>query len=187
MFDRVYGGFGCAPKFAHPLELKLLLRAWKRFGDDNALYMTRLTLDRMAMGGIYDQLGGGFHRYSTDAQWLAPHFEKMLYDNALLSAAYIEGYQVTHDEYYRTITEETLGYVTREMTSPDGAFFSTQDADSEGVEGKFFVWTVQEIEALLGPDDTKFFASIYDVTPQGNWEGHNILHLSRGLGIEAKM
>jgi uncharacterized protein YyaL (SSP411 family) len=103
------------------------------------------------MGGMYDQLGGGFHRYSTDERWLAPHFEKMLYDNALLSFAYLEAYQVTHNDYYREIVEETLGYVLREMTSDTGAFFSTQDADSEGVEGKFFVWTMQEIEeALVG-------------------------------------
>jgi uncharacterized protein YyaL (SSP411 family) len=163
------------------------LRIAKRFGDESALDMVRTTLDQMAMGGLYDQLGGGFHRYSTDQRWLVPHFEKMLYDNALLAVAYLEGYQVTGNEFYREIVEKTLAYVGREMTAYDGAFFSTQDADSEGVEGKFFVWTLQEIESLLGPDDAKLFCSIYDVTPQGNWEEHNILHLSRGLDAEAKM
>jgi uncharacterized protein YyaL (SSP411 family) len=186
-FDPRFGGFGQAPKFPHPMELRLLLRIAKRFGDESALDMVRTTLDQMAMGGLYDQLGGGFHRYSTDQRWLVPHFEKMLYDNALLAVAYLEGYQVTGNEFYREIVEKTLAYVGREMTAYDGAFFSTQDADSEGVEGKFFVWTLQEIESLLGPDDAKLFCSIYDVTPQGNWEEHNILHLSRGLDAEAKM
>jgi uncharacterized protein YyaL (SSP411 family) len=186
-FDPRFGGFGQAPKFPHPMELRLLLRIAKRFDDDSALGMVRTSLDQMAMGGLYDQLGGGFHRYSTDERWLVPHFEKMLYDNALLLVAYLEGYQVTGNEFYRTIVEETLGYVQREMTSKNGAFFSTQDADSEGVEGKFFVWTLPEIEALLGSEDAKLFAAVYDVTPHGNWEGHDILHLSRGLDIEAKM
>ncbi|MSQ96950.1 MAG: thioredoxin domain-containing protein [Gemmataceae bacterium] len=186
-FDTVHGGFGRAPKFPHPMELRLLLRIAKRFGDDSALEMVTKSLDQMALGGIYDQLGGGFHRYSTDERWLAPHFEKMLYDNALLSMAYLEAYLVTGNDFYRAIVEETLAYVLREMTSPDGAFYSTQDADSEGVEGKFFVWTLAEIQTVLGPDDAKFFASIYDVTAAGNWEGHNILHLSRPLDIEGKM
>src|SRR5262249_19031509 len=145
------------------------------------------TLHEMALGGIYDQLGGGFHRYSTDEQWLVPHFEKMLYDNALLSMAYLEAFQFTGHDLYRQVVEETLAYVLRAMTSPAGAFYSTQDADSEGVEGRFFVWTPQEVETLLGPDDATFFNSIYDVTPLGNWEAHNILHLSRGLDVEAKM
>jgi uncharacterized protein YyaL (SSP411 family) len=186
-FDPRFGGFGQAPKFPHPMELRLLLRIARRFDDDSALGIVRTTLDQMARGGLYDQLGGGFHRYSTDERWLVPHFEKMLYDNALLAVAYLEAYQVTGDEYYRATVEETLAYVLREMTSKDGAFYSTQDADSEGVEGKFFVWTLHEIETLLGPDDAKLFSSIYDVTPQGNWEGHNILHLSRSLDVEAKM
>jgi uncharacterized protein len=186
-FRPLFGGFGDAPKFPHPMELRLLLRIAKRFDDDTALGMVRTSLDHMAMGGLYDQLGGGFHRYSTDERWLVPHFEKMLYDNALLSAAYLEGYQVTGSEYYRSIVVDTLRYVLCEMTSPAGAFYSTQDADSEGVEGKFFVWTLAEIESLLGAEDAKFFASIYDVTPAGNWEGHNILHLSRGLDLEAKL
>ncbi|MBI2804789.1 MAG: thioredoxin domain-containing protein [Planctomycetes bacterium] len=186
-FDSRHGGFGAAPKFPHPMELRLLLRIAKRFGDQAALNMAQKTLHEMAMGGMYDQLGGGFHRYSTDERWLVPHFEKMLYDNALLTMAYLEAYQVTGIAYYRQITEETLAYVLREMTSPQGAFYSTQDADSEGVEGKFFVWTVKEIEAILGLDDGKLFCSIYDVTSLGNWEGHNILHLSRPLEVDAKM
>ena len=186
-FDSRFGGFGQAPKFPHPMELRLLLRIAKRFDDESALGMVTKTLDEMARGGIYDQLGGGFHRYSTDERWLAPHFEKMLYDNALLSVAYLEAYQVTSNDFYRETIEETLAYVTREMTSTDGAFFSTQDADSEGVEGKFFVWTRAELEKLLGSDDARLFASIYDVTPQGNWEGHNILHLARTLDTDAKM
>ena len=186
-FDPRHGGFGNAPKFPHPMELRLLLRIAKRFDDETALAMVRKTLDQMAMGGIYDQLGGGFHRYSTDERWLAPHFEKMLYDNALLTVTYLEAYQVTGTGFYREIVEETLGYVQREMTSKEGAFFSTQDADSEGVEGKFFVWTKPEIEAILGPDDAKLFCSIYDITDAGNWEGHNIPHLSRSLEVEAKM
>ena len=187
IFDPTYGGFGRAPKFPHPMELRLLLRCARRFKDDTCLEMVTKSLDHMAMGGIYDQLGGGFHRYSTDAQWLAPHFEKMLYDNALLMLTYTEAYQVTGNNYYREIIEETLGYVLREMTAPEGAFFSTQDADSEGVEGKFFVWTVKEVESLLGPDEAKLFCAVYDVTGLGNWEGHNILNLSRPLHVEAKM
>ena len=161
------------------MELRLLLRIAKRFDDADALGMVRKSLDAMALGGIYDQLGGGFHRYSTDERWLVPHFEKMLYDNALLAVTYLEAYQVTGNAFYREIVEETLGYVLREMTDPmTGAFYSTQDADSEGVEGKFFVWTPQEIVSILGPDDGKLFCSTYDVTDVGNWEGHNILHLA---------
>ncbi|MSU77039.1 MAG: thioredoxin domain-containing protein [Gemmataceae bacterium] len=186
-FDPRHGGFGQAPKFPHPTELRLLLRIAHRFGDESALQMATKTLDAMAMGGMYDQLGGGFHRYSTDERWLAPHFEKMLYDNALLSSAYTEAFQLTRKPFYRAIAEETFAYVVREMTSPDGAFYSTQDADSEGVEGKFFVWSLREIETILGLDDATLFASIYDVTPYGNWEESNILHLSRPIEIDAKM
>jgi uncharacterized protein len=195
-FDPRFGGFGQAPKFPHPMELRLLLRIAHRLKDDSALEMATKTLDHMALGGMYDQLGGGFHRYSTDERWLVPHFEKMLYDNALLSLAYLEAYQVTNKEYYREIVDETLAYVLREMTGSSGAFFSTQDADSEGVEGKFFVWTMKEIEEAMDAgrqkclphrDDAKLFCSVYDVTDAGNWEEHNILHLSRPLEIEAKM
>jgi uncharacterized protein len=186
-FDSTFGGFGSAPKFPHALDLRVLLRAWKRFGDDDALAMATKTLDGMAMGGMYDHLGGGFHRYSTDERWLVPHFEKMLYDNALLAVAYVEAFQATGNRLYREIAEETLDYAMAEMSSPEGAFFSTQDADSERVEGKFFVWTQTEIEKVLGPDLAKVFCAIYDVTPEGNWEGHNILNRARGLDVEAKM
>jgi uncharacterized protein YyaL (SSP411 family) len=175
-FDASHGGFGQAPKFPHPMEIRLLLRAWKRFGDDDALNMAKVTLDHMARGGIYDHLGGGFHRYSTDARWLVPHFEKMLYDNALLTSAYLEAFQATGEQSFREIVEETLAYVRREMTSPEGPFYSTQDADSEGVEGKFFVWSAAEIEGALGKEVSETFSYVYDVTSGGNWEGHNILH-----------
>jgi uncharacterized protein YyaL (SSP411 family) len=187
IFDSTYGGFGSAPKFPHPMELRLLLRVWKRFGDEEALHMARLTLDRMAMGGIYDHLGGGFHRYSTDERWLVPHFEKMLYDNALLTVAYLEGYQATGDAIYRKVVEETLGYVLREMTSPEGPFYSTQDADSEGEEGKFYVWSAQEIEQVLGKERAELFTYVYGVTPEGNWEGRNILHRTRRDEQDARM
>src|SRR5437667_1127364 len=139
--------------------------------------MVELTLQRMANGGIYDQLGGGFHRYSVDEHWLVPHFEKMLYDNALLSRVYLHTYLVTGNTFYRRIVEETLDYVVREMTSPEGAFYSTQDADSEGVEGKFFLWTPGEVEHELATQDAKLFEAHYDVTSDGNFEGKNILHV----------
>jgi uncharacterized protein YyaL (SSP411 family) len=186
-FDPTFGGFGSAPKFPHALDLGLLLRVWQRFGDDHALKMVRKTLDMMALGGIYDHLGGGFHRYSTDARWLAPHFEKMLYDNALLTTAYLEGYQATGDSFYKEVVEETLAYVLREMTSPQGPFFSTQDADSEGEEGKFFVWSWQAVQEVLGPDLGRSFGAVYDVTPDGNWEGHNILHRSHSWEQSARL
>jgi uncharacterized protein len=194
-FDQTHGGFGNAPKFPHPMDLRLLLRLWKRFGDDTALSMVRKTLDKMALGGIYDHLGGGFARYSTDARWLVPHFEKMLYDNALLVPAYLEAFQATGQPFYREIVEETLGYVTREMTSPEGPFYSTQDADSEGVEGKFYVWTRDEIEQILGPELAATFCDVYDVTAEGNWEDShdhgggpkNILHRTRTWEQDAKV
>jgi uncharacterized protein YyaL (SSP411 family) len=167
------------------MEIRLLLRAWKRFGDDDALHMARLTLDRMALGGMYDHLGGGFHRYSTDAEWLVPHFEKMLYDNALLCAAYLDAYQATGATFYRAVVEETLAYVLREMTSPEGPFYSTQDADSEGVEGKFYVWSADEIEAILGKDSARLFNDVYGVSAAGNWEGHNILNRTRSFAQDA--
>jgi len=186
-FDATHGGFGSAPKFPHPMELRLLLRISKRFGDEDALRMAQLTLDRMAMGGIYDHLGGGFHRYSTDERWLVPHFEKMLYDNALLSLAYLEGYQATGAPLYRRVVEETLDYVLREMTSPEGFFYSTQDADSEGEEGKFFVWSAQEVQSVLGKELGEVAAYVYDIIPSGNWEGHNILHRTKTEEQDARI
>jgi uncharacterized protein YyaL (SSP411 family) len=187
VFDHTFGGFGGAPKFPHPMDLRLLLRVWQRFGDDNALHMVKTTLDRMADGGIYDHVGGGFHRYSTDERWLVPHFEKMLYDNALLTMAYIEGYQATGSPLYRQVVEETLAYIRREMTAPEGAFFSTQDADSEGEEGKFYVWTLKEIEDLLGKEEADVFAYVHDITAEGNWEDRNILHRSKTLDQDARL
>jgi uncharacterized protein len=187
MFDSTYGGFGQAPKFPHPMEIRLLLRAWKRFSDEDAFHMARTTLEHMARGGIYDHLGGGFHRYSTDARWLVPHFEKMLYDNALLTVAYLEAYQATGEPFYRQVVDETLGYVLREMTSPDGPFYSTQDADSEGEEGKFFVWSADEVERVLGREAADIFTYVYGVTPGGNWEGHNVLHRTKSDEQDARM
>ena len=145
----------------------------------------------MAAGGVYDQLGGGFHRYSTDERWLAPHFEKMLYDNALLVPVYLEAWQATHNADYLRIVRETLDYVLREMTHPEGGFYSTQDADSEGVEGKFFVWSQAEILDVLGQNDGNIFNAAYDVSLHGNWEESNILNrpkplaeVASGLGLD---
>lgn len=179
--DRTHGGFGSAPKFPHPLDLRVLLRCHRRFGERQALQIVRLTLDKMAAGGIYDHIGGGFARYSTDERWLVPHFEKMLYDNALLVPVYLEAYQATGDATYLRVVRETLDYVLREMTQPSGGYYSTQDADSEGVEGKFFVWSAEEIDRVLGSDDGRIFRTVYDVTPQGNWEHSNILNRPKSL------
>ena len=186
-FDPIHGGFGQAPKFPHPMDLRLLLRTSKRFGDDHALHVVRHTLDRMAMGGLYDHVGGGFARYSTDARWFAPHFEKMLYDNALLVPCYAEAFQITGEPFYREIIEETLAWVKREMTSPEGPFYSTLDADSEGEEGKFYVWTADEIEQVLGQDAATFNA-VYGVEPEGNWEhGRNILFRAKTFDQYARL
>jgi uncharacterized protein YyaL (SSP411 family) len=187
-FDARNGGFGQAPKFLHTMDLRLLLRCWRRFGDTQALEMVRVTLDHMTMGGIYDHLGGGFARYSTDERWLVPHFEKMLYDNALLVPCYLETFQATGEPYYREVAEETLGWVLREMTSPDGPFYSTLDADSEGEEGKFYVWSAPEIEQVLGQEDAELFAAVYGVEPEGNWEdGKNILHRLKTFAQYARL
>ena len=144
-FDERNGGFGAAPKFPPSMALTFLLRTFLRTNGQKFLDVVNRTLTKMACGGMYDQLGGGFHRYSVDARWLVPHFEKMLYDNALLSRVYLDGYLLTKNDLYRRIAVETLDYVVREMTSPEGGFYSSQDADSEGKEGKFFLWTVREV------------------------------------------
>src|SRR5262249_36113612 len=186
-FDPQHGGFGQAPKFPHPMDLKVLLRYHLRTQDDQALHVVRHTLDKMARGGIYDHLGGGFARYSTDERWLVPHFEKMLYDNALLASAYLEAYHATRDADFGRVARETMDYVLGRMTDPGGAVYSTEDADSEGVEGKYYVWSLGEVTDVLGARAAKAFAYVYDVTEQGNWEGHNILNLPRTVGQAAKL
>ncbi|MHA1508226.1 MAG: thioredoxin domain-containing protein [Promethearchaeota archaeon] len=187
-FDKKNGGFGIAPKFPTPHNLLFLLRYWKRTGDDNALAMVEKTLKQMRMGGIYDQIGFGFHRYSTDSDWLVPHFEKMLYDQSLLTLAYLETYQATNKKEYSNTAIEIMTYVLRDMTSPEGAFYSAEDADSEGEEGKFYVWSIKEIEETLGADKTEEFSKFYNVNVDGNFldeatkvkTGKNILHLQFG-------
>ena len=180
-FDSTHGGFGSAPKFPPSTALALLLRHYHRTGDSLSLKMVRVTLDAIAKGGMYDQIGGGFARYSTDDRWLVPHFEKMLYDNALLAKIYLEAYQVTEEPFYRRIATETLDYILREMTSPEGGFYSSTDADSEGKEGKFFVWTPSQIKKILGEEEARWFCGYYDITDQGNWEGKSIPNTPRPL------
>ena len=175
-FDDQNGGLRGAPKFPSSLSVRLLLRDQRRTGDAETLRMATLTLARMAAGGLYDQLGGGFHRYATDAAWQVPHFEKMLYDNALLAVDYLEAYQVTGRADFARVGRQTLDYLLGEMTSPDGGLYSATDADSDGEEGKFFVWSEAEIRALLGADADRF-ARYYGVTPAGNFQGRNILHV----------
>ena len=178
-FDYQNGGFGAAPKFPQPMTPEFMLRYHQRGHSPRALEMVELTLEKMAYGGMYDQVGGGFHRYSTDSYWLVPHFEKMLYDNALLSRLYLHAWQLTGRGLYRRIAEETLDYVLREMTDGQGGFYSAQDADSEGVEGKFFVWTPQELREVLGDADADLLGRYYGVTQGGNFEGSNILNIAR--------
>lgn len=178
-FDHEYGGFGSAPKFPTPHNLSFLLRYWKVTKDDDALSMVEKTLEQMYRGGIYDHIGFGFSRYSTDRKWLVPHFEKMLYDNALLTTAYLEAYQATGKEQYAEVARQILTYVLRDMTSPDGGFYSAEDADSEGVEGKFYVWRQEEVKAILGEQEGKQFCDYYGIVPKGNFEGSNIPNLLR--------
>ena len=185
-FDHDKGGFGQVPKFPPSMTIEFLLRMRLQQddgmagdgieGDGIALHMAEHTLKMMAYGGMYDQLGGGFARYSTDNDWLVPHFEKMLYDNALLARVYLHAWQVTGNPLYKRITEETLDFVVRELRHDGGGFYSSYDADSEGEEGKFYVWSQPEIEQILG-DEAELFMRYYDVTEEGNWEGHNILNM----------
>lgn len=177
-FDEDLGGFGNAPKFPPSMTLEFLLRIAQRRGDHRASHMVEHTLKMMAQGGMYDQLGGGFARYSTDSKWLVPHFEKMLYDNALLARVYIHAYQVTGDYFYRRVAVETLDFILREMRHEQGGFYSSYDADSEGEEGKFYVWQPEEVREILG-EDAEPFMLYYDVTERGNWEGKSILHVPR--------
>ena len=173
-FDRADGGFGGAPKFPSTMAIQYLLNYHYFTGNTEALEHAELSLEKMIQGGIYDQLGGGFARYATDREWLIPHFEKMLYDNALLLSVLSNAYLITGKELYRETIEETMDYLQREMTHPEGGFYSAQDADSEGVEGKFFVWQKSEVDAILG-EEADLFNAFYDVTEQGNWEHQNIL------------
>ncbi|WP_229246548.1 thioredoxin domain-containing protein [Desulfosporosinus shakirovi] len=179
-FDPRYGGFGQAPKFPTPHTLTFLLRYAEDHPQDKALEIVRKTLDGMALGGIYDHVGFGFARYSTDDKWLVPHFEKMLYDNSLLALAYLESYQVSHFPKDAQIAQEIFTYVLRDMTSPEGGFYSAEDADAEGEEGKFHVWTPQEVEAVLDRETAANYCAVFDITPKGNFEGKNIPNLLLG-------
>lgn len=172
--DATYGGFGSAPKFPNAANVSFLFRYAKLSGLNKFNEFALKTLNKMAKGGIFDQIGGGFHRYSTDAKWLVPHFEKMLYDNALIPVNYAEAYQITKDSFYLDVLKQTLDFVIREMTSPEDGFYSAYDADSEGIEGKFYVWKKNEIKEIL-ENDADLFCLFYDVTDGGNWEGSNIL------------
>jgi uncharacterized protein YyaL (SSP411 family) len=201
-FDTAHGGFGDSPKFPRPVVLNFLLRFYKRSGRAEALEMTLETLRAMADGGMHDQLGGGFHRYSVDERWFVPHFEKMLYDQAQLVISYIEAFQITHEPFYADIARATLDYVLRDMTHPDGGFYSAEDADSvidpthphEKGEGAFYIWTAQELEQILGPELAKLFGYRYGVEPNGNvrqdphgeFPGKNILHVRRTLAETAQ-
>src|SRR6266513_665449 len=174
--DAVHGGLDGAPKFPQPMAIEFLLRTSVRSGDPAAQATARQTLRAMAEGGMYDQLAGGFHRYSVDEHWLVPHFEKMLYDNALLARAYLDAWQLTREPLFRRVAEETLAFVMREMTASDGGFFSSLDADSDGEEGRFYLWTAEELKAALGVDEAAALAAAFDVTDVGNFEGRSILH-----------
>ncbi|MBN2594405.1 MAG: thioredoxin domain-containing protein, partial [Sedimentisphaerales bacterium] len=181
-FDAVHGGFGTAPKFPQPTNLSMLLRYWHRTADNQALEMVEKTLDAMANGGIYDHIGGGFHRYSTDAQWLVPHFEKMLYDQALLSKVYLESYQITEKKQYARIAREIFDYVLRDVMDPAGGFYSAEDADSEGKEGAFYLWDTEQIAAILNKEEAQLFNTCYGVTNEGNFEGDKtILSVSTSI------
>jgi uncharacterized protein len=186
-FDRINGGIGGAPKFPNTFVFSLFLRIFQADGDESMADMVRLTLTHMAKGGIYDQLGGGFHRYSVDERWLVPHFEKMLYDNALLPRLYLDaGRALGEHEFFQT-ARETLDYVIREMTSPEGGFYSSQDADSEGEEGKFFLWAPAEMRRAVGDELAPLAARFFDISEEGNFEGRNILHRTIGIAEAARM
>jgi uncharacterized protein YyaL (SSP411 family) len=201
-FDEANGGFGSAPKFPSPHNLLLVLRYWKRTGNEWALHMVEKTLTEMRKGGIFDQIGYGFHRYSTDAHWLVPHFEKMLYDQAGLMTAYTEMYQITGDHFYAGVIRELFEYVTRDLMSPDGAFYSAEDADSEGVEGKFYVWSKDEIEIIVSKEQSDVFCQYYGILTEGNYQNEatgqkerlNIPHIvadkksiAASLGIDSEI
>jgi uncharacterized protein YyaL (SSP411 family) len=185
-FNEQYGGFGNEPKFPSPHNLLFLLRYWKRTGEGKALYMVEKTLQAMRYGGIYDHIGFGFHRYSTDAQWLVPHFEKMLYDQAMLAMVFTEAYQATGKEEFARTAHEIFSYVLRDMTSPEGGFYSAEDADSEGEEGKFYLWTRDEVQEILSREEAEVAIKVFNISEDGNFanhvvgmkKGNNILHLT---------
>ena len=189
-FDVVHGGFDGAPKFPTPHKNSFLLRYWKRSGNPEALHMVEHTLENMAMGGIFDHLGSGFHRYSTDSMWIVPHFEKMLYDQALIADAYTEAYQVTGKELYKETAESTLDYVLRDMTSPEGGFYCGEDADVDGQEGAYYLWTMDEIRKVLSPEETELVTKVFNLKEEGNFEeeirgkktGTNILYMTQPMG-----
>jgi uncharacterized protein YyaL (SSP411 family) len=185
-FDTGWGGMSGAPKFPQPLMLEFALRTWKRTGSAAALRFVEVTLRRMASGGIYDHLGGGFARYSVDAHWLVPHFEKMLYDNALLARVYLHAYQATGSAEYRAVAEDVLRWVAREMTSPEGGFYSALDADSEGEEGRFYLWTPEQVDEVLGAEDGAIVRAFWGVEPGGNFEGRTILTAWRTVEAAAQ-
>ncbi len=186
-YDHDHGGLGRAPKFPNAGVLELFLRHHKHSGERRFLEMVTHTLTRMAQGGVYDHLGGGFHRYSVDEKWLVPHFEKMLYDNAQLLGIYADAFRVTGDPLLKQVVEETVDYLLREMLHPEGGFYSTQDADSEGEEGKYFAWERAEVMAILGDEEGKIFCRVYDVGEVGNFEGKNILHPTLSLEQAARL
>ncbi|MEK7867275.1 MAG: thioredoxin domain-containing protein [Planctomycetota bacterium] len=190
-FDAEQGGFGGAPKFPRPIALDLLLRAHQKSGEARLLHVVELTLQKMADGGMYDQIGGGFARYSTDADWLVPHFEKMLYDNAQLARTYVDAWKVTRDDRYARIARECLDYVLVQLTSPEGGFYCAEDADSEGVEGKFYVWTPAEVAAVLGEADAHVYCRAFGITEQGNFEegGHraSVVHVALSAEQTSKL
>ena len=179
VYDSAHGGFGAAPKFPQPSNLEFLLVYWYRGGKGDALQMVERTLEAMADGGIYDHLGGGFHRYSTDPKWLVPHFEKMLYDQALLARVYVQTYQITGKQRYAHVARQIFDYVLRDMTDKRGGFYSAEDADSEGIEGRFYVWRAEEIDSVLSKEESRIFKRFYGVSQNGNFEdGTNILSVS---------
>ncbi len=178
--DREWGGFSRAPKFPQTFTIQYLLRHYHFYGNEQALAQAKLCLDKMIFGGIYDQVGGGFARYSTDTEWLAPHFEKMTYDNALLISVLAEAYQLTKDPLYAETINHTISFMTREMLDPEGGFYAALDADSEGVEGKFYTWTKEEADSILG-EDAELLAEVFDISDEGNWEGVNILRLRKSI------
>ena len=177
-FDEEYGGFGAGMKFPEPMHYTLLLRYWAKTGDEETLHILDKSLTKMAEGGLFDQLGGGFHRYSTDRFWRVPHFEKMLYDNGFLAKLFLEMYQATKQDIYREVSEQIFSWIDREMTSKDGAFFASQDADTEGKEGTWYTWELKEVLNLLGPKHAKVFSRAFGMTSKGQLDGRNVLHLN---------